>query len=317
MARYARITAIALPPAEPGGGWIERTRDRMAAYVTAAARGKPDLVVLPETCNITGLPLEQWAAMAEPIPGPTSDRMAELAARHRLYLAVGILEQEGDHLRNAVVVFDRDGQILGKYHKHVPHIAELEMGVVPGIEVPAFQTDFGKVGAAVCFDLKCTEVGEQLAASGARLVVWPSQFWGGERLKHWPRDYGFYLVGCDSARSVIVDMAGEFLAWTGQEDNQVRWGHLPPLVSRVVNMDRVLFHLAFNQDKFPEMLAKYGPGLEIVSHYPEAHCTIASTLPDVTMEQIIAEFELEPWVDYLARARRVRREFLAAEGIEQ
>jgi beta-ureidopropionase len=315
MARLTRVTAIALPPAEPGANWLERTRDNMVRYLESAGEGRPDLVVFPETCNATGLPVEHWAEMAETIPGPTTDRLAEVAARLGTYLALPLLEREGDHLRNTVAFFDRGGRLLGKYHKHVPTIIELEMGVLPGTEVPVFTTDFGRIGAAICFDLNCTEVGQKLADNGARLVVWPSQYTGGERLRHWPRDYGFYLIACDVARSTIVDMAGSFLAWTGQEDDQVRWGHLPAVVSQVINMDRVLFHLAFNQDKFPEMLRKYPAGLEIENHYPEAHCTIASLLDDVTMEDIIAEFALEPWVDYIARCRQFRKDFLAERGI--
>lgn len=314
MARLTRLTAIAMSPVEPGPQWMERTRDRMATLLETAAQARPDLVTFPEVCNATGLPVEQWVEMAETIPGPTADRMAELAARHRTYLCVPLLERQGDHLRNTVAFYDRAGQLLGKYHKVYPTIFEMQLGVLPGTEAPAFETDFGRLGAALCFDLNYPEVGQMLADSGARVVVWPSQYMGGARLQHWVRDYGFYLVACDINRSTVVDMAGRVLATAGQEDDQVRWGHLPPIVSAVVNTDRVLFHLAFNQDKFPQMLARYGPGLEIESHYPEAHCTIASLMDDVTMEHIIAEFQLETWVDYLARARRVRREATEAGG---
>lgn len=308
MACLTRLTAIAMPPVEPGPDGIERTRERMAALLETAAQAGPDLVTFPETCNANGIPIAQWADMAETIPGPTADRMAELAAKHRTYLCVPLLERQGEYLRNTVAFYDRSGQLVGKYHKAYPTILEMELGILPGTEVSALETDFGRLGAAICFDLNYPEVGQMLADSGARVVVWPSQYMGGARLQHWVRDYGFYLMACDISRSTIVDMAGRVLATTGQEDDQVRWGHLAPIVSTVVNTDRVLFHLAENQDKFPQMLAKYGPGVEIESHYPEAHCTIASLMDDVTMEDIIAEFALEPWVDYLARSRQARRE---------
>jgi hypothetical protein len=190
----------------------------------------------------------------------------------------------------------------------------MDHGVLPGTEAPAFDTDFGKIGAAICFDLNCDEVGRKLSESGARLVCFVSQFIGGRRLLHWPRDYGYYIVSCDSAMSYVVDMTGRFIGGTGYDDNQVRWGALPPLYTTAINMDRVLFHLADNQDKFPAILAKYGAGIEIESHYPEAHCTIASTMPDITVEDIVAEFKLEPWVDYLNRCRRLRGEYLRRAG---
>jgi len=310
MARFARLTAVAHAPVAPGPRWIERTRDSLIEHLRLAARGKPDLVVFPETLNATGLPLAAWLDTPEPIPGPTYDRIAELAAELGAYVALPLFERQGKHIRNTIAFIDRQGQLLGKYHKHVPTIIELEMGVVPGTGAPGFDTDFGRIGGAICFDLNCPEVGALLAASDVRLVTFVSQFIGGERLLHWPRDYGCYIVSADSARATIVDMAGRFLAETGWEINQVQAGLLPPLASATINMDRVLLHLAYNQDKFPEIIKKYGPGVEIESHYPEAHCTLASVMEDVTVEDLMAEFGLESWVDYINRCRRVRAEHL-------
>jgi hypothetical protein len=77
-------------------------------------------------------------------------------------------------------------------------------------------------------------------------------------------------------------------------------------------MDRMLFHLDSNQNRFQDILAKYGPGVEIEVHYPEAHFTMASLMDDVSVDDIVQEFELEPWLDYLARARRERQRYLDA-----
>lgn len=310
MARYARITTVAYQAVSPGPRWIERTRDSLAEHLALAAQARPDLVVFPECLNCTGLPVDEWADMAETIPGPTFDRIAALAAEHRTYVCLPLLEREGEHLRNTAAFIDREGKLVGKYFKHVPTILELEIRVLPGVEVPAFDTDFGRVGAAICFDLKFNEVGMKLAESGAQLVCFVSQFMGGDRLLHWARDYGFYLVSCETKRSRVVDMAGRFLGGTGWEDDQVAWGHLPPLYSTVLNMDRMFFHLAYNQDHFPAIIKKYGAGVEIESHYPEAHCTIASLMDNVSMQDIAAEFGLEPWVDYLNRCRAERERYL-------
>ena len=80
-------------------------------------------------------------------------------------------------------------------------------------------------------------------------------------------------------------------------------------------MDRVQFHLDTNQNKFQDILKKYGPGVEIKVDYPEAHFTMASVMDDVTVDDLIAEFELEPWTDYLNRARKVRAKFLATGSV--
>lgn len=312
MARFIRVTTVAYQGVEQGEHFHRRTRDKMAEYIEQAALAKPDLVVFPETFNMGGIPWEQWPDNAEAIPGPLMDRACELAAKHKMYLCIPILERDEEKLYNTACFIDREGEILGQYHKFQPTIGEMEAGIIPGHDVPTFETDFGKIGAAICFDLKFIEVGHQLAANDARLVCFCSAFIGGDRMLHWARDFGFYIISSCSARSYIVDMAGRYLGTTGWEDNQVRSGYLPPILSTVINTDRMLFHLDGNQNKFQDMFKKYGAGIEIENHYPEAHCTIASVMDDVTIEDIVAEFELEPWTAYLNRARREREKYLAA-----
>ena len=288
---------------------MPRTRVKMASMLEEAARAKPDLVALPEFCNVLGLGDEGYD-LAEAIPGPTTDACGEVAAKHKMYVVCPIPERDGDRLYNTAALIDREGKVIGKYHKYQPTIGEMEHGIVPGSDAEVFPTDLGPVGCAICFDLKFVEVGQRLAANGARLVVFASMFIGGQRLEHWARDFGFYLVSSCPARSYIVDMSGRTLAETGWEINQVAAGLVPPIATAVINMDRGFFHLDYNQTKFPEMLKKYGPGVEIVIDYPEAHFTLASNMEDVTVEDLIAEFELEPWRDYLNRARSVRQEHL-------
>ena len=261
MARFARVSTIAFAGVEAGDNRLERVRDRMAHYLELAAQAKPDLVTFPEFVNATGISIEQAVAEAETIHGPTTDRMAEIAAKHGMYVVVPTPERDGDRVYNTAAFIDREGQIIGKYHKYQPTIGEMEAGITPGSAAPAFDTDFGKVGAAICFDMKFGEVGQLLADSGARLVVFVSMFIGGDRMLHWARDFGFYLLSSCPARSYLVDMAGRYLGETGWEINQVRAGLMPPIYSCVINIDRMLFHLDRNQDFFPDMLAKYGAGI--------------------------------------------------------
>jgi predicted amidohydrolase len=313
LARNVRVSTIAYQPVEAGDNWMPRTRDKIAGQLEEAARARPDLVALPEFCNVLGLSMEQCIENAEPIPGPTSEVASEVAAKHGMYVVLPIPERDGQRLYNTAALIGRDGKVVGKYHKYQPTIGEIEAGIVPGEDAPAFETDFGRVGCAICFDLKFIEVGQRLAANRARLVVFASMFIGGQRLEHWARDWGCYVLSCCPARSYIVDMSGRYLAETGREINQVAAGLVPPIASAVINMDREFFHLDTNQNKFPDILRKYGPGVEIVIDYPEAHFTLASNMDDVTVEDLIKEFELEPWLDYLDRARGVRAKALAGE----
>ncbi len=316
MARYVRLSTIAYQSVEPGDNFAERTRDKMVADLELAAQAKPDLVAFPEFCNALGLSSNEWVGAAEEIPGPTSDRIAEVAAKHKINVVLPIPERDGDRLYNCAAFINREGEIVGKYHKYQPTIGEMEMGIIPGTDAPAFDLDFGKVGAAICFDLKYFEVGQRLADNGARLVIFASMFIGGDRILHWARDFGFYVMSSCPARSYMADMSGRFLGETGSEINQVRSGLVPPIYTTEINMDRMLYHLDGNQDRFQEILKKYGPGVEIEIHYPEAHFTMASLMDDVCIEDINAEFELEPWNQYLARARSERARYLKQAGVE-
>ena len=315
MARYVRLSTIAYQAVEQGDNFMERQRDKLCANLELAAQAKPDLVALPEFCNVAGLGSDQWTEAAETIPGPTSDRIAEVAAKHKMNVVLPIPERDGDKLYNTAAFINREGEVVGKYHKYQPTIGEMEMGIIPGTDAQAFDLDFGKVGAAICFDMKYFEVGQRLADNGARLVVFASMFIAGERLLHWARDFGFYVMSSCPAHSYMADMSGRFLGETGSEINQVRSGLLPPIFSAVVNMDRMFYHLDGNQNKFQDILAKYGPGVEIENHYPEAHFTMASLMDEVSVEDINAEFELEPWNQYLARARSERAKYLDRAGM--
>ena len=316
MAKPVRVSTIASATSgiEFGENYSERVRDAMAQRLEMAAQAKPDIVAMTEFQNVLGVDFnkEKLADWAEPIPGPTTDRMAKIADTHNMYVVVPIPEIDGDTLYNTAALIGRNGELVGKYHKYQPTIMEMEWGVLPGDDAPAFETDFGKVGMAICFDLKFVEVGQRLAANGARLVVFASMFVGGERLMHWARDFGFYILSSCTRRSYVVDMAGSrFLAETGFQIDEVASGMVPPIASAVINMDREFLHLDGNQERLKECVAKYGAGVEWEICRPEAHFTLASNMEDRTIEDLIAEFEFELYRDYFARARKYRTDTLS------
>lgn len=318
MAKWIRVSTVAYPPVEAGDRFMERQRDRIVELADAAAQTipKPDLVVFPEFCTVLGMPggIEAQVEAAEPIPGPTTERLSEVAAKHKMYIVIPMPEQAGNRLHNSAAFIGRDGEIVGVYRKYQPTIYEMEAGIVPGEDVPAFELDFGKAGAAICFDMKFVEVGQRMARNGARLCVFCSMFVAGARLWHWARDFGMYVVSSCTQRSYIVDMGGgRYLADTGSQIAEVASGVVPPIASAVINMDRCQFHLDYNGPRLKDVFAKYGGAVEVQIWRPEAHFTLASLMDDVTVDDIIAEFELEPWVHYLDRARKVRDDMLAGK----
>ncbi|MFH1923839.1 MAG: nitrilase-related carbon-nitrogen hydrolase, partial [Planctomycetota bacterium] len=176
--------------------------------------------------------------------------------------------------------------------------------------VPVAECDGVRVGAAVCFDLNFDHIAAELQRQRARLVFWPSMYWGGQLLQHWALRYGFAIAVAYGAESAVIDMNGRYLAKQGPDTWQVRQGHLPPWAVSDIVVNRELFHLDSNQDEFPAIQEKYGPDLHIEVWEPEGFFLLSSRRLDLAVETIASEFGLETLRDYLARSVRLRDEQL-------
>ena len=98
-----------------------------------------------------------WYDMAEPVPGPTTERMAEYARKFRMVMVVPVYEREQPGVYyNTAAVYDADGRFLGKYRKnHIPHTAGFweKYFFKPGnLGYPVFETQYARVGVYICYD---------------------------------------------------------------------------------------------------------------------------------------------------------------------
>ena len=257
-----------------------------------------------------GEPKEGEAWQGEPIPGPTTEAIGAVARKYGTHVIVGMQERAGKQTFNAAVLISRDGEVVGVYHKVQPTMTEMNNGTLPGTEAPTWETDCGRVGMCICFDLKFPEVAMMLARAGARIVFFPSMFHGGQRHGAWARDYGVFLVVSQSKESVIVDMCGRRLAWQGYQETLVDKGDLSPFAFADVNTDCKAYHLDFNQAKLGAVEAKYGPGVRFSILRPEATFVMESLMEDVTVEDVEREFDLEDLWTYYDRSRAMREERL-------
>lgn len=143
----------------------------------AAARGAT-LVVLPELAN-TGYVFEsreEAFALAEPVPaGDSAQFWIALAQRLGIYLVAGIAERDGDLLYNAALIAGPDGY-LGTYRKL--HLwADEKRFFEPGnLGLPVFDTAFGKLGVAICYDGWFPEVYRLMAMRGVDIVAVPTNW---------------------------------------------------------------------------------------------------------------------------------------------
>jgi predicted amidohydrolase len=171
-----RVTLATVYHRPQGTRTPAESRERFARLVEEAAAKGADIVCLPEGITIVGNGLP-YAKAAEPVPGPSTAFLGELAKRLKIWIVAGIYEREGTRLYNTAVLVGRDGSLAGRYRKMALPDEEIEGGITPGFETPVFQTDFGRVGLLICWDSSYPEVARALAAAGAEVLFMP--IWGG------------------------------------------------------------------------------------------------------------------------------------------
>ena len=310
MRRKAVVSLVSfptLPRNEPDR--LNKTLANMGKHIAEAAALGSDLVAFPEAANRLGSS-SLW--QFEPLDGPTVTAVSRHARRHSIYVVCPLPTLENGTRYNSSVLIGRDGKIVGVYHKNFPTHGELDVGIIPGTETPVFETDFGRVGLSICFDLNYWEVGSGLCANKAELVLWSSMWQGSRMLAKWSIEFGFYMGAIWRSASTFVDMAGRELVYINRRITDKSGG--APLVTAAMDMDRRLLHHDGNVGRLRPIYEKYGTTAayaEWLSH--ECLLIFGSQLPDVSTDELIEEFGLETMRDYLARVRRDRK--LALQGL--
>jgi beta-ureidopropionase len=298
------VISVGMPLAGESPDHVEHQTRRMERVLEALRPYRPDFVCFSEICLHLGSPLRKAITDAQPVPGPAIERLAPWCRRLDSHLLVPLLESADGRVFNTVVLLDPAGAIKGRYRKHVPTSYEMADGISPGTDVPVWQTCHGRVGAAICFDLKFPEVALALARGCARLVFWPTMFQGGRRLESWARDYGFHIASCGVWGGQVIDPHGQVLA---ESTVPTEWqGETVHLVQARLNLDRKTYHLDYNRKKLPALLRKYGHGVSVFMMEPEGIFTVTSVMEDRTVAEIEAEFELQDLRHYLDQALRDR-----------
>jgi predicted amidohydrolase len=162
------------PPIEPR--WIK----------VACTQGKTDLKSCAKVLEIAGeadvdmVLLTEYMRggfLPEPVPGPSSELMSAMARKYGMYVAGGIVRKvdDPDRVFNTALLYDRQGKLVGMYDKIHPYSPENnEQGITPGTRAPVFETDFGKVGIVICYDIWFPDVCQLLALKGAEIILFPN-----------------------------------------------------------------------------------------------------------------------------------------------
>jgi predicted amidohydrolase len=168
-------------------GNVQQTLAKVEANIREAAAQGVDILAFPEEaltgmsgcdiCREGAAHCDYHHALAETVPGPSTERIAELCAEFDLYVAVGMVERDADDheaLYNAAAFIGPEG-IQGTYRKvHLGSLPWVTEGVTftPGTSLPVFETRFGPVGIQICYDFWFNpELTRILALKGARVIL--------------------------------------------------------------------------------------------------------------------------------------------------
>ncbi len=194
----------------------EQNLRQMAQYMAEVEDAHPDLVMFGEmfTCpyDTANFPL-----YAEEEGGSSCQFFAELARRYHTYLCAGsIPERDAEgKVYNTSYVFDREGKCIAKHRKMHLFDIDVEGGqtfresdtLTAGDQVTVFETEFGKAGLAICFDLRFPELFRLMALEGVDFVLVPAAFNGTTGPLHWETlfkaralDNQVYMIGTSVAR---------------------------------------------------------------------------------------------------------------------
>jgi len=210
--------------------------ERVCQLVDASLPAGTDILCLGEGITLAGTGMKV-AECAEGLPGgPTPQRLGELARKHHCYIVAGIYERHATPIFNTAILIDREGKLVGSYRKtHLPQ-EEVEAGLTPGDSYPVFETDFGRIGILVCWDIQFPEPARALALQGAEIILIP--IWGGNETLLRARaieNHVFVVSSGYDIKTMIVDPVGQTLAEA--ELNPAK----PCVISAQINLDRPIY----------------------------------------------------------------------------
>lgn len=230
--------------------------------------------------------------------------MAAIAKKYRTYIVSPVLRRDKKIIYNSAVLIDRNGKIVGIYDKLYPVMPDppdVDRGVPnsqPGHDAVVFETDFGRIGMAICFDAQFPEGWQRLAQQGAQLVLFPSAYSAGRSLAAYATLHHYYIVSsCWGGECQAYDITGEKLL--DEKEG----------VSRItLDFDRRIFHYndSYNYRGQRDKLLKENPGVVIDKLLRrEDWYVLKAVEPGVCLPELVKKYDLQQLHEYLDKQRLV------------
>lgn len=194
-------------------------------YLEKIKDENPDFVILPEMFCCPYQP-ENFPIYAEKEGGPVWQQLSGYAKQYGIYLIGGSMPEKDaeGNVYNTSYIFDREGKQIGKHRK--VHLFDIDVKggqtfkesdtLTAGDSDTVFDTEFGKIGVMLCFDIRFPELSRMMVNDGAKVIFVPAAFNMTTGPAHWELsfrtralDNQIYMVGCAPAR----DVSAGYISW--------------------------------------------------------------------------------------------------------
>lgn len=296
----------ACPPSYPGPAagedelisrMVEHWRDQIAVVLP----DEPDLIVLPELFDrYDQMPLEANLALRGAMGPATAEMLADLAREHGCHIAYGAAVPDQQSWHNSAVLIDGRGSQLARYDKLRLVPTEFDHELSPGNEPVVVDTDFGRIGFVLCFDLNFTELIDAYRPLHPDIMLFPSRYHGGLMQPYWAyqlRSHFITSVGITNLSSDVWSPVGQRLASsTNYQDH----------LTTTINTNCAVVHLDGNRAGPLQRLKRdLGRDVTITDPGELGSVLVTSNRPEVSVTELITSYQIEPLDDYLARSRSV------------
>lgn len=258
---------------------------------------KTDLVVFPEEVLISG----------EDTKNPNWEKnnaaALELTQRYAALLHTNIcigLEEPSKvypgRRYNTSYAIDRSGSVIGKYRKRHITFRGLGIGCTPGSRAVTVDTDIGRIGIAICFDIGWRDHFRELKEAGAELIVWQAAYHGGQLMNAYAAVYSVPVVtSVWNNDSRIISAFGNTVASSSMWD---------PCVRAEIDPKAEIFHFDHNERRLSELRAEYGDRISFETE-PNGNMFSVSVIdPTLTVEEIKSRYGMETYDEYHLKSTR-------------
>lgn len=196
-----------------------------------------DLVLLPELWNVGFFSFDKYREQAETLSGETLTRLCKMAKKIGAYIFTGsFVEKREENYFNTCALIDKQGKLVGNYSKmHLFGYGSAEREILsPGKNITVVDTEFGKIGLSICYDIRFPELYRKMVDKGAEIMI-NCAAWPYPRVENWTTlniaraiENQSYFLSCVCAgasqgknfigRSMVIDPWGTVVSSAGERE---------------------------------------------------------------------------------------------------